>query len=166
LLRYVGEITPPATLQTGRTSGPSSSRRWEKHVCRIWGRHYVRPFIRTKAIKKPRTEPGLKFTFQRGTNRCLHNGPEYDARYNCSRSIKRRCQDFSHVAVQIARLSQRLQRRVLRLRWPSRLVATALSKCKNRPAHTGRGSVLISRRRSEVSNFVQTAAGNGRRLLG
>jgi hypothetical protein len=116
LLRYVGEITPPATLQTGRTSGPSSSRRWEKHVCRIWGRHYVRPFIRTKAIKKPRTEPGLKFTFQRGTNRCLHNGPEYDARYNCSRSIKRRCQDFSHVAVQIARLSQRLQRRVLRLR--------------------------------------------------
>jgi hypothetical protein len=100
LLRYVGEITPPATLQTGRTSGPSSSRRWEKHVCRIWGRHYVRPFIRTKAIKKPRTEPGLKFTFQRGTNRCLHNGPEYDARYNCSRSIKRRCQDFSHVAVQ------------------------------------------------------------------
>jgi len=57
-------------------------------------------FHRTKAIKKPRTEPGLKFTFQRGTNRCLHNGPEYDARYNCSRSIKRRCQDFSHVAVQ------------------------------------------------------------------
>jgi hypothetical protein len=46
------------------------------------------------AIKKPRPEPGLKFTFQRGTNRCLHNGPEYDARYNCSRSIKRRCQDF------------------------------------------------------------------------
>jgi hypothetical protein len=85
----------------------------------------VRPFIRTKAIRKPRTEPGLKFTFQRGTNRCLHNGPEYDARYNCSRSIKRRCQDFSHVAVQIARLSQRLQRRVLRLRRPSRLEATA-----------------------------------------
>jgi len=109
LLRYVGEITPPATLQTGRTSGPSSSRRWEKHVCRIWGRHYVRPFIRTKAIKKPRTEPGLKFTFQRGTNRCLHNGPDYDARYNCSRSIKRRCQDFRFmVAVQIARLSQSL----------------------------------------------------------
>src|SRR4029077_4024883 len=92
-----------------RTSGPSSWRRWEKHVSRIWGRHYVRPFIRTKAIKKPRTEPGLKFTFQRGTNRCLHNGPDYDARYNCSRSIKRRCQDFRFmVAVQIARLSQSL----------------------------------------------------------
>jgi hypothetical protein len=61
------------------------------------------------AIKKPRTEPGLKFTFQRETNRCLHNGPDYVARYNCSRSIKRRCQDFRFmVAVQIARLSQSL----------------------------------------------------------
>ena len=61
------------------------------------------------AIKKPRTEPGLKFTFQRGTNRCLHNGLNYDARYNCSRSIKRRCQDFRFmVTVQIACLSQSL----------------------------------------------------------
>jgi hypothetical protein len=46
------------------------------------------------AEEKAPTGAGLKFTFQRGTNRCLHNGPDYDARYSCSRSMKRRCQDF------------------------------------------------------------------------
>jgi hypothetical protein len=53
------------------------------------------------------TEPGLKFTFQRGTKPSLAQRPEYDARYNCSQSIKRRCQDFRFiVAGQIAGLSR------------------------------------------------------------
>jgi hypothetical protein len=45
------------------------------------------------AEEKAPTERGLKFTFQRGTNRCLHNALDYDARY-IARSIKRRGQDF------------------------------------------------------------------------
>jgi hypothetical protein len=106
LLRYVGEITPPATLQTETDERAFILAALGKACFSHLG---TAPFIRTKAIKKPRTEPGLKFTFQRGTNRCLHNGADYDARYNCSRSIKRRCQDFRFtVAVQIARLSQSL----------------------------------------------------------
>ena len=79
-----------------------------------------------KKIKEPRTEPGLEFTFQRGTNRCLHNGPDYDARYRCSRSIERRCQDFRFlVPVQIARLSQSLSGAFSACGGLPRLVATA-----------------------------------------